>query len=186
MNHLCQELLKSMEFNIFNIPEREIKQIGFENAIYGFPLEKGLHQITDAMKSVLNETEYDFIQGIDLGCGDGAVVNHLNKTINRCEWHGIELSAYRLDNSKYKDDNVLMEGNLLDVPLRAYNFIFCNNLAFDDTLKTAIEKKVEREFNGYLVLSDPIQFTRSVSKLLRTFQVKTNWSKAHTFYLYRF
>jgi hypothetical protein len=175
-----------MEFNIFNIPERERKQIGLENAIYGFPLEKGLHQLTTAIKTALNDVEYDFIQGIDLGCGDGAVVDHLNKTIGRSEWHGIELSAYRLDNSRYKDDNILMEGNLLDINLRSYAFIFCNNLAFDDELKTAIETKLSREFSGHLILSDPIQFTQTVGKLVSTFQVRTNWSKAHTFYLYTF
>lgn len=176
--------LVCMEFNIFIIPEREIRQIGFENAVYGYPLEKGLVQLADEIKNVLSENECDCVQGIDLGCGDGAVVDYFNRTIGGSSWHGVELSAYRLDNSKYKEDNILMEGNLLEIDLRAYDFVFCNNLAFDDELKEALEKKVGREFSGHLVLSDPIQFTRNVGKLLRTFRVRTNWSAAHLFYLY--
>lgn len=173
-----------MDFNIFSIPEKEIKRIGFENAVYGFPLEKGLTQLTDIIKTILNENELEFVKGIDLGCGDGAVVNHFNRTIGCSEWHGIELSAYRLENSKYKDNNILMEGDLLEVNFRSYDFIFCNNLAFDDELKEALEKKVKREFSGYFILSDPIQFTRNIGKELFTFPVRTNWSSAHTFYLY--
>jgi hypothetical protein len=173
-----------MDFNIFIIPEEEVKIIGFENAVYGYPLEKGLHQLSEVIKTVLNEHDIEFIQGIDLGCGDGAVVNHFNKTIPRSEWHGIELSVYRLNNSKYKDHNILMEGNFLEIDFRPYDFIFCNNLAFDNELKAALENKIFREFSGYLILSDPIQFKRNIGKLLRTFCVKTNWSAAHLFYLY--
>jgi len=172
-----------MDFNIFIIPEAEVKLIGFENAVYGFPLEKGLVQLSDEIRAVLTEEEIEFVKGIDLGCGDGAVVDYFNKTIGRSEWHGIELSAYRLHHSKYNEENILMEGNLLEVDLRSYDFIFCNNLAFDDELKAALEKKVGREFTGYFVLSDP--FTRNVGKLLRTFRVRTNWSAAHLFYLYK-
>jgi hypothetical protein len=173
-----------MDFNIFIIPESEVKRIGFENAVYGYPLEKGLSQLTDIIKTILNENELEFVKGIDLGCGDGAVVDHFNRTIGGSEWHGIELSTYRLENSKYKDDNILMEGNLLEVNLRSYEFIFCNNLAFDDELKSALEKKIGREFSGYLILSDPIQFTRNIGKELFTFPVRTNWSSSHIFYMY--
>lgn len=169
-----------MEYNIFIIPDKEVEQIGFENAVYGFPLEKGLLQLSLEIKNVLNEHELEFIQGIDLGCGDGAVVDYFNRTIGGSEWHGIELSAYRLDHSRYKDANYLMEGNLLEVDLRPYDFIFCNNLAFDDTLKDLLEQKIRREFSGYLILSDPFN-----GKELLTFPVRTNWSAAHTFYLYR-
>ena len=185
MNSSLSHTIKCMDFNIFIIPEVEIKRIGFENAVYGYPLEKGLIQLTDAIKTVLNEHDIEFIQGIDLGCGDGAVVNHFNKKIPSSEWHGIELSKYRLDNSKHKENNILMEGNLLEINFRPYDFIFCNNLAFDDELKKTLEKKIWREFSGYLILSDPIQFTRNIGKELLTFPVKTNWSSAHMFYLYR-
>jgi SAM-dependent methyltransferase len=170
-----------MEFNIFIIPEEEVKRIGFENAVYGYPLEKGLVQLADEIKAVLCEEEC--VRGIDLGCGDGAVVDYFNRFIGRCEWHGIELSAYRLNHSRFKENNILIEGNLLEVDLRSYDFIFCNNLAFDDKLKADLEKKVGREFTGHFVLSDP--FTQNVGKLLRTFCVKTNWSTAHLFYLYK-
>ena len=172
-----------MDFNIFLIPESEVKQIGFENAVYGFPTQKGLTQLVNAIRGVVDEIDiFDYIQGIDLGCGDGAVVDHFNKSISGSEWHGVELSAYRLNNSRYKDDNILMEGDLLKVNLRPYNFVFCNNLAFDDALKDALEQKVGREFSGLIVLSDT--FTGSVGKIVHTFPVRTNWSSAHMFYLY--
>jgi tryptophanyl-tRNA synthetase len=85
-----------MKNNIFIIPDEEIEIIGEENQIYGYPLLTGLKVLSNEIINISRNHKFHYINGIDLGCGDGQLINHFNKTIENSSWTGIELSSYRI------------------------------------------------------------------------------------------
>ncbi len=179
--------IKYMEFNIFTIPEFEIKLIGGHSHVYGFPTYKGMKQLNILIKELQEKFQIENILGIDLGCGDGKLIDFFNKNLKKSNWDGIELSEYRIENSIYKNDNNLIFGNLLDLDYSDYNFIFVNNVCFEDELCNKLEHKMFREFSGYFIFSKKIlnnKLYRSAS-LIKDFIIETNWNKNQSFYLYK-
>jgi hypothetical protein len=170
--------------NIFTLPKDEINKIGFENQIYGFPTPTGLKKITNELNQLIIQNKINYISGIDLGCGDGKTIDYFNKNIFQSNWIGIELSEYRINMSSNPD--IIIEGDLLDLNYKDYNFLFINNLAFDDILLDKIETKIYIEFEGYLLLSKSISNSKlnKIISIVKTFSADTNWQKNHTFYLY--
>lgn len=173
-----------MKKNIFVIPEEEIEIIGEENQIYGFPILTGLKTLSNEIINISRFQKINYINGIDLGCGDGQVINCFNQTIPNSSWTGVELSNYRISLSNKPED--IIEGDLLDLDYSEYNFLYINNLAFDDELCNKIEIKILNEFLGIILVSKPFYYKKlnSNSKIIKSIKVDTNWQKNHIFYFY--
>jgi hypothetical protein len=86
--------------NIFIIPQEEIEIIGRENQIYGYPITSGLKKLTEEIIKIRKYYKIKYITGIDLGCGDGQLIDYFNKNIKKSIWNGIELSNYRISLAK--------------------------------------------------------------------------------------
>lgn len=175
-----------MNNNIFVIPQEEIEIIGRENQIYGFPLISGLKNLTNEITKIRKYYKIKYITGIDLGCGDGQVIDFFNNNIEKSIWFGIELSSYRISLSLNPKN--IIEGNLLEISYRDYNFLYINNLAFDNELCEKIEIKIFNEFTGIFLLSKPLQYKKlhKLTKNIKNIKVDTNWQKNHIFYIYLF
>jgi hypothetical protein len=176
--------MQQINKNIFVIPKEEIIKIGEENQIYGYILRSGLKQIVNEIINITKYYKIKHIYGIDLGCGDGQTIDYFNYNIENSEWIGIELSNYRI--SMALNPDLLIEGNLLDLSYNNYNFIYINNLAFDDELCNKIEIKLFNEFTGIVLVSNPFQYKNLISnsKIIKTIKADTNWQKSHCFYFY--
>jgi hypothetical protein len=174
--------------NIFDIPIEEIHAIGYENQIYGYPLKikSGLGKIADEINIIKNKYKIKYIYGIDLGCGNGELIDYFNKTINNSYWIGVELSNYRIHISNYKNTNVIIEGNMLDLCYTDYNFLYINNLCFDDMLCEKLENKIVIEFSGHIITTKKFECQKLLKNisLIHTFPADTNWQKGYIFYLY--
>jgi hypothetical protein len=173
-----------MNNNIFIIPKEEIKKIGEENQIYGFPTASGLKTLTDEINNIAKLHKIKYIYGIDLGCGNGETINYFNKHINDSEWTGVELSTYRISLSIVPE--IIIEGNLLDLNYRHFNFIYVNNLAFEDYLSSKLECKILIEFTGVIFTTKPFSNNKLIKKIKKIKKIKadTNWQKNHVFYFY--
>jgi hypothetical protein len=171
-----------MNNNIFIIPKEEISKIGEQNQIYGFPTISGLKTLVHHIDNISKFYKINYIYGIDLGCGDGQTINFFNKNLSNSEWTGIELSSYRISLSINPD--IIIEGNLLELNYNDYNFIYVNNLVFDDFLSEKLENKIFFEFNGIVITSKPFYNQKLIKKITKTINVKvdTNWQKNHVFY----
>ncbi len=177
-----------MKYNLFNIPYEEKAAIGLESHVYGHPTDGGMKQLATLIDSIKCEHSLEFINGIDLGCGDGKLVDYFNKNIENSEWHGIELSESRIQCSDYVNSNNIMHGDLLHIDYTDYNFLYINNVCFEDDLCERIEYKIRNEFGGYAIFSKKIQ-TPALYKhaiCLATPQISMNWSKTHIIYVYKF
>lgn len=173
-----------MNKNIFVIPDEEIIIIGKENQIYGFPVISGLKVLSKEINNISKFYKFNYIHGIDLGCGDGNVIDYFNDNIPNSEWIGIELSSYRISLSV--NPNRILEGNLLDINYSDYNFLYINNLAFDDKLCEKIEIKILNEFSGIIIVSKSFNYKKLSTncKIIKTIKVDTNWQKNHVFHFY--
>jgi len=170
--------------NIFVIPQEEIIKIGKENQTYGYPTTIGLQTLTKEINNITKYHKFKYIYGIDLGCGDGQTINYFNKYIQNSEWIGVELSAYRISLSINSD--IIIEGNLLELDYQNYNFIYVNNLAFDDLLCDKLENKLLIEFIGIVFTTKPFSNNKLIkhAKNIKNVKVDTNWQKNHLFYFY--
>ena len=67
-----------------------------------------------------------------------------------------------------------------------YNFMYINNLAFNDELCIKIEIKLLNEFKGIVLVSNPFQYRKLTfnSKIIKKIKADTNWQKNHIFYFY--
>ena len=176
-----------MDFDIFNIPESEIKLIGGTSHIYGFPTNKGMKKLNEEIINVQQKFKIESIYGIDLGCGDGKVIDFFNKNQSNSNWEGIELSETRIDQSIYKNDNNIISGNLLDLNYSSYNFIYSNNVCFEDELCDKLETKILQEFSGYFIFLKKITNYELYRKahLIKDYIFETNWNKKQPFYFYK-
>jgi hypothetical protein len=170
--------------NIFSIPKEEIEKIGEENQIYGFPLLSGLQVLVNEILIISKFYKFNYIYGIDLGCGDGKTIDYFNKNIINSEWIGIEMSSYRISLSLNPTN--IIEGNLLELDYQNYNFIYVNNLAFDDSLSDKLENKIFTEFTGIIFTTKPFSNLKLIKKIKKIKNVKadTNWQKKHNFNFY--
>ena len=173
-----------MNNNIFIIPKEDIVKIGEENQIYGYPTVSGLKILTNEINNLVKHYKIKYIYGIDLGCGDGQTINYFNKYITNSQWDGIELSTYRISLSLNPD--IIIEGNLLELNYKNYNFIYVNNLAFDDYLCDKLENKILIEFKGVAFTTKPFSNNKLIKKIknIKNIKVDTNWQKNHIFSFY--
>lgn len=173
-----------MDKNIFVIPTYEITEIGEENQIYGHPTIYGLCTLSNKINNICKYYKIKYIYGIDLGCGDGQTINYFNKFVLKSYWEGVELSTYRVSLSTNPD--IIIEGNLLELDYKNYNFIYVNNLAFDDYLCDKLENKILSEFNGVILTTKPFSNKKLIKNIsnIGNIKVDTNWQKKHLFYFY--
>ena len=171
--------------NLFIIPDEEIKLIGAQNQIYGCPTWNGLNQLKNSIELIQSQLNIDYIYGIDLGCGDGKIINYMNKHSTNCEWIGIELSKSRINLADNLDN--IIEGDLLDLSYKNYNFIYVNNLCFDDELNEKLENKIYYEFDGLILASNQITSSKllNIIDFVKIINIDMNWQRNYSFYLYK-
>ena len=76
---------------LFRLPLSEIREYGEETLTYGSLTENGLAAMSKKIRSYMPN-----IYGLDLGCGDGELIYHLQKTTD-APWDGVEISAHRIN-----------------------------------------------------------------------------------------
>jgi hypothetical protein len=170
---------------LFIIPDEEIKLIGVQNQIYGCPTLNGLKKLKNSIELIQSQSNIDYIYGIDLGCGDGKIINYMNKYLSNNEWIGIELSKSRINLADNLDN--IIEGNLLDLSYKNFNFIYVNNLCFDDELNEKLENKIYYEFNGFILASNQISSSKllNIIDFVKIINIDMNWQRDYSFYLYK-
>jgi hypothetical protein len=77
-------------------------------------------------------------------------------------------------------------GNLLDIDYGIYNFIYVNNLVFDDELSMKLEIKIFNEFTGIIITTKPFTYGKLISnsKKIKIVKADTNWEKDVQFFFY--
>jgi hypothetical protein len=164
-----------MELNprLFVLPDAEIQQHGFDNLIYGSLTNKGLKTLIKTIHTVYSCNE---IYGLDLGCGDGELIYHLEKDMPGSVWEGVEISHHRV--AMQKRDVIIWEGDMLEENLRPYNILHADNLCLDDNTADLLEEKIIREFTGlYISYRTPhnTQFLKH-AHYIATIPAETTWT----------
>jgi trans-aconitate methyltransferase len=124
-----------------------------------------------------------YIKGLDLGCGDGELIYHLQNAIQDSCWEGVEISAHRV-NAQTRDVTI-WQGDMLEENLRPYNVLHADNLCLEDHVADKLELKIVQEFSGvYITYRTPenLTFIRK-SKKLATVIMETTWTK-HPIHIY--
>ena len=169
----------SLNPELFQLPISEIKKFGNENLIYGSLTKRGLSKMVQTMHEIHDR---DCI-GLDLGCGDGELIYHLQTLMPGSVWYGVEISTYRV--SLQKRDVAIWQGDMLEEDLRSYNVLHADNLCLEDSVAEKLEKKIALEFSGlYISYRTAIfgEFLR-VAQLVKTVMTETTWSK-HPIHFY--
>ena len=168
-----------MELNpsLFVLPQDEIDKHGFQNLIYGSLTTRGVQQLIQMIQQ-----HADTIEGIDLGCGDGELIYHLQQDGSR--WSGVEICGSRVE--KQTRPVTIWEGDMLEENLREYNVIHADNLCLDDAVAEALEAKLVREFQGlYISYRTPthIPFLQK-ARWVASQPLETTWGY-HTVHYYK-
>jgi len=157
---------------LFILPHNEIKSIGVSNLTYGSLTNKGLN----TMVKTINKYNKNSIYGLDLGCGDGELIYHLEKLLFDSKWEGVEISQHRVNNQSR--DVCIWQGDMLDENFRIYNLLHADNLCLDDDIAEKLEAKIINEFNGiYISYRKPVynKFLQK-AKFLETVSTETTWT----------
>ena len=169
----------SLNPELFQLPISEIKKFGNENLIYGSLTKRGLVKMVETIHGIHDR---DCI-GLDLGCGDGELIYHLQTLMPGSAWYGVEISSHRV--SLQKRDVAIWEGDMLEEDLRSYTVLHADNLCLVDSVAEDLEKKIAREFSGlYISYRTPVirEFLR-VARLVKTVLTETTWCK-HPIHFY--
>ena len=164
-----------MELNpkLFILPDIEIQKYGIDNLIYGSLTTKGLNTL---IKTIYNIYPFNDIYGLDLGCGDGELVYHLQQKMNGSIWEGVEISNHRIN--MQKREVTIWQGDMLEENLRPYNVLHADNLCIDDATAYLLEDKIIREFTGlYISYRMPHNYTFiKHAKYITTITTETTWT----------
>jgi len=162
---------------LFNLPQEEIKLYGLENLTYGSLTEKGLESMVKELSHI------PYICGLDLGCGDGELIHHLQKNLPLSSWEGVEISEHRIE--RRSRDVVIWQGDMLKENLRPYNVLHADNLCLEEGIADKLEIKIAQEFKGlYISYRTPqnICFLKKAFHL-KTVLTETTWAK-HPIHFY--
>jgi len=164
---------------LFILSPSEIKTFGIQNLTYGSLTNKGLKKVVDTINKYSSN-----IYGIDLGCGDGELIYHLQKEINNSLWEGVEICQSRID-SQIRDV-CIWQGDMLDENFRNYNIIHADNLCLEDHIAEQLEQKILLEFKGiYITYRKPTYYKfLKYAILLESVIVETTWNN-HMIYFYK-
>jgi hypothetical protein len=163
---------------LFELPSSEIKSHGRENLTYGSVTEKGLQSLSIHIKKYIPGHVY----GFDLGCGDGELIYHLEKSLDSSRWEGVEISEYRI--SIQTKDVYIWQGDMLEENFKPYNVLHADNLCLDDITADKLEKKIADEFSGlYITYRYPqnMSFLKQ-SIYLNTVLTETTWTNHPIYY----
>jgi hypothetical protein len=172
-----------MELNpaLFMLPQDEMDRYGIHNLIYGSLTTRGVQQMIHTIQQMQMQSN---IEGLDLGCGDGELIYHLQEGLKGSQWYGVELSASRVE--KQRRPVMIWEGDMLEENLREYNVLHADNLCLEDAVAEALEAKIVREFRGlYITYRTPsyVPFLQQARRLL-TQRTETTWG-IHPIHYYR-
>jgi hypothetical protein len=173
-----------MELNpaLFVLPQEEERH-GISNLTYGSLTTRGLHTMVKTVKHYFPNP--DVIEGMDLGCGDGELLYHLQELLPGSRWEGVEIAASRVE--KQRRPVTIWEGNMLDENYRNYNLLHADNLCLDDDVAEALEAKILREFRGvYISYRTPSLFFLHKAVYLGSEPTETTWTthKIHYYSLH--
>lgn len=172
-----------MEFNsdLFLLPQAEVDKYGEMNLVYGSLTTKGLETMVQTLASLI---DFDSIEGLDLGCGDGELIYHLQSLLTGSTWYGVEIAESRVN--KQKRPVFIWSGDFLKESLRPYNVLHADNLCLDDPIAEQLEEKICREFSGiYITYRLPayLPFMKKAVHLC-SIPTETTWC-IHTIHYYR-
>lgn len=159
---------------LFDLPRSEIKKYGIENLTYGSLTQKGTERLCKELSPLISN-----IYGLDLGCGDGELIYHLQKYIPDSIWEGVEISDHRV--SQNMRDVTIWQGDMLNENLRPYNVLHADNLCLDEPIAELLECKIAKEFNGlYLTYRQPqnLLFLKT-AKFIKSVLTETTWANHH-------
>jgi len=165
---------------LFILPSAEINNCGLQNLTYGSLTNRGLMTFVQSIKKHHTGPVY----GFDLGCGDGELIYHLQKSIADSLWEGVEISEHRVQ-TQQRNVNI-WQGDMLDENLRPYNILHADNLCLDDIIAEKLENKIAQEFTGlYYTYRTPLspKFLKT-SVYLDTVIAETTWT-FHPIRVYR-
>jgi hypothetical protein len=158
---------------LFQLPTEEIKNYGLQNLTYGSLSKRGT---VTMVGSIARFIDADTIKGLDLGCGDGELIYHLQAGLSGSVWEGVEISDHRVQ--MQKRDVTIWQGDMLKENLRPYNVLHADNLCLEDHVAEALEKKIALEFSGlYISYRKALEvgFLRR-ARLLDTMPTETTWT----------
>jgi hypothetical protein len=165
---------------IFDLPPNEKKLYGKQNLTYGSLTNKGLQNMVLIIKKYINNNIY----GFDLGCGDGELIYHLEKSISGSRWEGVEISEHRI--SIQQRDVCIWQGDMLNENFKNYNVIHADNLCLEDYIAEKLEEKISNEFKGiYISYRTPTNYKFLKNAiLLDSILTETTWND-HIIHYYR-
>jgi len=155
---------------LYVLPAEEIKAHGLQALTYGSLTQKGIQTMINAIKVCFKGDVY----GLDLGCGDGELIWHLQN--GEARWEGVEISEHRVN--LQTRDVCIWQGDFLKESFRPYNVLHADNLCLEDYVAEQLELKIAREFSGlYITYRTPvsIEFLK-VARHLITVLTETTWT----------
>ncbi len=165
---------------LFVLDPAELKY-GVENLIYGSLTTRGMRTLSHHIRK---QYDPETIQGMDLGCGDGELMYHLQNELPGSQWWGVEICGSRVE--KQHRPVFIWEGDMLTESFRDYNVLHADNLCLEEPIAEQLEAKVAREFQGlYITYRKPTtpMFFRNAS-LLESVPMEATWG-VHVVHLYR-
>jgi len=157
---------------LFELPLSEVKSFGQDNLTYGSLTENGIKTMVKSIKQYITSNIY----GLDLGCGDGELIYHLEKTLDDSKWEGVEISEHRV--SMQTKDVYIWQGDMLEENYKPYNILHADNLCLDEFTADKLEQKIANEFKGlYITYRYPenIKFLKR-SRYISTVNTETTWT----------
>ncbi len=172
-----------MEFNseLFILPQEEVDKYGEMNLVYGSLTTKGLQTMVQTLTPLIAP---ESIEGLDLGCGDGELIYHLQTLLSGSNWYGVEIAESRVN--KQKRPVFIWCGDFLEESFHPYTVLHADNLCLDEGTAEKLEEKICREFTGiYITYRMPtsLQFLKKAVHLCSVL-TETTWCK-HTIHYYR-
>ncbi len=155
---------------------------GRENLTYGSLTTRGMLTMVRSIRSLIPNTS--LIEGLDLGCGDGELVYHLQRELEGSTWYGVEICGSRV--AKQKRPVFIWEGDMLVESLHSYTVLHADNLCLDDAIAEQLESKIACEFKGlYITYRTPtcLSFLKK-AVFLQTVPTETTWY-THPIHYYR-
>lgn len=156
---------------LFILPSNEIKTIGLCNLTYGSLTNKGIKTMVNTLNKYI-----DNIYGLDLGCGDGELIYHLENLLPNSKWEGVEISEYRVLHQCR--DVCIWQGDMLNENFRIYNVLHADNLCLDDNIAEKLEEKIVNEFKGIYITYRKPEYNKFLKKaiFLDTVLTETTWT----------
>jgi|LauGreDrversion4_2_1035121.scaffolds.fasta_scaffold160956_2 hypothetical protein len=164
----CMELNPEL-FQVSNTEERH----GHENLTYGSLTTKGMLTMVHTIRQIVPNTSS--IEGMDLGCGDGELLFHLQEHLEGSNWYGVELCGSRVE--KQRRPVFIWEGDMLEEPLHSYTILHADNLCLEEAIADRLEHKIACEFTGlYITYRTPENLLFLQKAIyLTTIPTETTW-----------